>query len=131
LGRVVHFHSFRKTFQTIGVNCGINQRAAQEILGHSDANLTARVYTDVASLELHDEIAKMPWIFPGRTWAQHGAQNSGVLRHEVSLVDIRSQLVRAIKVIDEEAIGHALASADTPLHFSEMAARAGIEPATK
>jgi len=40
LGQVVHFHSFRKTFQTLGVNYGINQRSAQEFLGHSDANLT-------------------------------------------------------------------------------------------
>jgi integrase len=60
LGRVVHFHSFRKTMQSLGVRYGVNQRAAQEILGHSDANLTAQSYTDVASLQLHDEIAKLP-----------------------------------------------------------------------
>jgi integrase len=36
LGRVVHFHAIRKTFQTLGANNGINQRAAQELLGHSD-----------------------------------------------------------------------------------------------
>lgn len=47
-GRVVHFHSFRKTFQTLGVNAGINQRAAPEMLGHTDANLTAKVYTERA-----------------------------------------------------------------------------------
>ncbi len=40
LGRAVHFHSFRKTWQTLGVRYGINQRVAQEVLGHSDANLT-------------------------------------------------------------------------------------------
>jgi integrase len=64
-GRVVHFHSFRKTFQTMGVIHGINQRAAQEFLGHSDANLTAKVYTDVPALALHSEIAKLPWIGEG------------------------------------------------------------------
>ena len=37
-GRVVHFHSFRKTMQSLGVRYGINQRAAQEMLGHSDAS---------------------------------------------------------------------------------------------
>ncbi len=62
LGRVVHFHSFRKTWQTLGVRHGINQRAAQEVLGHSDANLTAKAYTDVPALALHTEIAKLPWI---------------------------------------------------------------------
>jgi len=35
LGRVVNFHSFYKTWQTLGVRYGINQRAAQELLGHS------------------------------------------------------------------------------------------------
>jgi len=62
LGRVVHFHSFRKSMQSLGVCCGINQRAAQEILGHPEANLTAQAYAGVASLQLHDEIAKLPWI---------------------------------------------------------------------
>jgi len=62
LGRSVHFHSFRKTWQTLGVRYGINQRVAQEVLGHSDANLTAKVYTDVPALALHTEIAKLPWI---------------------------------------------------------------------
>ena len=37
MGRVVHFHSFRKTWQTLGAKAGVNQRAAQEVLGHSDA----------------------------------------------------------------------------------------------
>lgn len=62
LGRVVHFHSFRKTWQTLGVKHGLNQRAAQDILGHSDANLTANVYTDVPALALHSEVQKLPWI---------------------------------------------------------------------
>ena len=131
LGRVVHFHSFRKTFQTLGVGCGINQRAAQEILGHSDANNTARVYTDVASLQLHDEIAKLPWISPTGVVAQHSAQNSGVSRQDMSLADILSQLIQMVKVTGGERVGRSLASSDTPMHFSEIAARAGIEPATR
>ncbi|HEY9247840.1 MAG TPA: site-specific integrase [Rariglobus sp.] len=60
-GRVLHFHSFRKTFQTLGARHGIGQRSAQELLGHSDPRLTADVYTDVAGLELHAEIQKLPW----------------------------------------------------------------------
>jgi len=61
-GRVVHFQAFRKTFQTLGVRSGVNQRSAQALLGHSDPSLTANVYTDVAALELHDEVAKLPWL---------------------------------------------------------------------
>jgi hypothetical protein len=30
-------------------------------LGHSDPSLTAGVYTDVAALELHGEVGKLPW----------------------------------------------------------------------
>ena len=48
-------HAFRKTWQTLGVRYGINQRAAQEVLGHSDLSLTARARTDVAALALHSE----------------------------------------------------------------------------
>ena len=131
LGRVVHFHSFRKTMQSLGVRYGVNQRAAQEILGHSDANLTAQAYTDVASLQLHDEIAKLPWISGEKIVAQHGAQNSGVSRPAVSLTDICRQLIEAVQVSGAESVSRALALSGTSLQSGEMAARAGIEPVTK
>ena len=60
-GRVVHFHAFRKTFQTWGAVAGIGQRSAQEMLGHSDPSLTADAYTDATALPLHAEVAKLPW----------------------------------------------------------------------
>ncbi len=41
---------------------GVNQRAVQEILGHSDPSLTGNVFTDVPALSLHSEMAKLPWI---------------------------------------------------------------------
>ena len=131
LGRVVHFHSFRKTLQTLGVRSGVNQRAAQEILGHSDANLTAQVYTDVPSLQLHREIAKLPWISSTEVGAQHGAQNSCVSRLSVSLADICAQLIEAVKLTEAQSVSHALASSVTSRQNGEMAARAGIEPVTK
>jgi hypothetical protein len=130
LGRVVHFHSLRKTLQTLGVQNNMNQRAAQEIFGHSDANLTAEVYTDVAALQMRGEIAKIPWISGETQKAQHSAQNSGVSRPAVSLADICTQLIEAMKVTGANEVGHALASAVTFLHSDEMAARAGIEPAS-
>jgi len=131
LGRVVHFHSFRKTMQSLGVRCGVNQRAAQEILGHSDANLTAQAYTDVASLQLHDEIAKLPWITPGGIVAQHGAQKSGVSGPIVSLADILRQLQAMAQATGTDGIGRSLAPRGTSGQIVELAARAGIEPATK
>jgi len=92
LGRVVHFHSFWKTWQTLGVRNGINQGVAQEVLGHSDANLTAKNYTDVPALALHSELAKLPWIGDGKCGALMGAQNPGVSGPAVSLADVLLQL---------------------------------------
>lgn len=62
LGRTMAFHSFRKTFQTMGVRAGVNQRAAQALLGHSDANHTAKIYTDMPETAFAAEVAKLPWV---------------------------------------------------------------------
>jgi hypothetical protein len=131
LGRVVHFHSFRKTLQSLGVTCGINQRAAQEILGHSDANLTAQAYTDVPSLQLHDEIAKLPWISSEGSVAQHSAQNSGVSSPVVSLADILAKLELLTQATGTDGVGHSVALPGTPCQIEKLAARVGIEPTTK
>ncbi len=125
LGRVVHFHSFRKTWQTLGVPYGINQRAAQEVLGHSDANLTAKVYTDVPALALHDEVAKLPWLSVGDQVAQIDAQKSGNPSHPASLADICAEFDECVNIADAEGFSHVLSSLVTSLHNSEMAARAG------
>ena len=131
LGRVLHFHSFRKTIQSLGVRYGINQRAAQEILGHSDANLTAKAYMDVASLQLYREIAKLPWISPAGIGAQYGAQKPGVSGPVVSLADILRQLQQLAQATGTDGVSHALTSPGTSCQTIEMAAQAGIEPATK
>jgi len=132
LGRVVHFHSFRKTWQTLGVRYGINQRAAQEVLGHLDANLTAKAYTDVPALALHSEVAKLPWI--SRTQStQIRTQKSGNPGHLASLVGILDELanlVQAVKIVSPEGIGHELTSAVTSMPNPKLGAGAGFEPAT-
>ncbi len=131
LGRVVHFHSFRKTWQTLGVRYGINQRAAQEVLGHSDANLTAKVYTDVPALALHDEIAKLPWIPEPGNHSQIHSQETGVPGPVESLVDILRQLQVLSEATGTEGISHFSAPGGVSGQILKMAARAGIEPATK
>jgi integrase/recombinase XerC len=65
LGRVVHWHAFRKTFTTWAASAGVGLRSAQAILGHSTPNLTANIYTDVEALPLRREVQKMPWIAAG------------------------------------------------------------------
>ena len=127
LGRVVHFHSFRKTWQTLGVRYGINQRAAQEVLGHSDANLTAKVYTDVPALALHDEVAKLPWI----SSTQIRTQKPDISSPTVSLADILRQLQLFSQATGTDGISHFAAPPGTSGQIVKMAARAGIEPVTK
>lgn len=157
LGRVLHFHSFRKTWQTLGVRYGINQRAAQELLGHSDANLTAKVYTDVPALGLHDEVAKLPWIgtpalvaakeaapgeahtqstqspagSPLETRTQLRTQSSDNSGHPVARPDFLQQVRDLLQSIELQEKRHPVSSSDTGCAFEKMAAQAGIEPATK
>src|SRR5690606_19189177 len=147
----------------------INQRVAQEVLGHSDANLTAKVYTDVPALALHTEIAKLPWIEAKSASAgaaapvnspfaptdsrtrgaapdahknqidqpadAHNAQRDAhvFLRsgHPASLADLCDQFVASVNVTDSESFSRVLSSLVTSWQKDEMAARAGIEPATK
>ena len=129
-GQVLNLHSFRKTFQTFGVRYGINQRAAQEILGHSDANLTAKVYTDVAALGLRSEIEKLPWITAAGVVAQPEAQKSGIPSPAVSLNDIVAKVVDAIKAAGSEHLSHLMSLGDISGHTKKLGAGAGFEPAT-
>ncbi len=136
LGRVVHFHSFRKTWQTWGVRYGINQRAAQELLGHSDANLTAKVYTDVPALSLHEEVAKLPWIGDAQSAQKFGdaqidAQKSEPNWHLASLADILAKLVEAVKLAPGKEVGHALSFSDTDVPNAKLGAGVGFEGQTR
>ena len=131
LGRVVHLHSLRKTWQTWGADHGVNQTAAQAVLGHSDANLTAGVYTDRAALGMRAEMAKLPWVLPaGSTKAQGEAQKSGIQSPAVSLNDILGQLVGLLKAAGSEQLSHLMSLRDISGHTGKLGAGAGFEPAT-
>jgi len=119
-GRVLHFHAFRKTFQTWGAVAGVGQRSAQEMLGHSDPALTAGVYTDVAALQLHEEVAKLPWI---------GAENVSVIDAQKPVKIATSSRFRGLLAELVELAKHALPEGDLPLFGgSSLAARHGFEP---
>ena len=94
-GRVVHFHAFRKTFQTWGAAAGVGQRAAQEMLGHSDPSLTAGVYTDIAGLALTSEVAKLPWV--DENYAQLHAQTGTKTCAQTGFRDILTQLQELVQ----------------------------------
>ncbi|SDR82023.1 Integrase [Opitutus sp. GAS368] len=130
LGLVIHLHSLRKTFQTWGADHGVNQRAAQDVLGHSDANLTAKVYTDRAGLGMKAEMAKLPWVTAAGTNAQPDAQKCGKPSHPVSLNDIVAQLVAAVRAAGSEQLSHLMSLRDISGHTGKLGAGAGFEPAT-
>jgi integrase len=82
VGEVVHFHSFRKTHASLGAEHGVSQKATQDNLGHSDANLTANIYARISAEARRNELAKLPWI------DAHGhAHDSGGEGHMVSFPD--------------------------------------------
>jgi integrase len=128
LGHVVHFHSFRKTWQTLGANNGVNQRAAQEILGHSDANLTAKVYTDIPALGLRQEIEKFPWILGPNHDAAPCAHDAGAPGPSRSLPVILAELIQFAKQTPIEEFSHALAPSGTEGQYLEKMVGPGFEP---
>jgi integrase len=119
LGRVVHFHSFRKTFQTLGVRFGINQRSAQELLGHSDPRLTANVYTDVPALALHSEVAKLPWVL-------NDAQTNAQKPLQMPISDRFRRLLSELVEMANSVGGKAVTSLSVGMKLVEVA---GVEPA--
>ena len=130
LGSVLHLHSFRKTWQTLGVRYGVNQRAAQEVLGHSDANLTAKAYTDVPALGLNVEVAKVPWVSAPGDCAQRSAQKSGIPGHPASSAGTLADLLPFTKKAGSEELSHLPAFSDALWRLLKLGAGAGFEPAT-
>lgn len=118
-GRVVHFHALRKTFQTLGVTSGVNQRSAQALLGHSDPSLTAGPYTDVAGLDLHREIERLPWMGGGDV--VKGAQKCASPATSGSIRALFSQLMNLAQVV----IGHEKTAL---LEAVKMVDATGLEP---
>ena len=75
--------------------------------------LTAKAYTDVAGLQLHDEIAKLPWLENG---AQLGTQNSGPKGHLVAFPGTEAKAVESpnpVQVSLPEPSRHSLSPGDT------------------
>ena len=121
MGRSVHFHSFRKTWQTMGVRAGVSQRVAQDVLGHSDPVLTANAYTDMPAVGMHAELRKIPWI---EEHAQLDAQKTGKTGSFSRFQGLLAELMKLTKSLSALGITDAEAA-------NVMAAQAGIEPATK
>jgi integrase len=76
-GRVVDFHSFRHTFCTYLHRAGVPLREAMELMRHSDARLTMKIYTDTSLFALQPAVENLPWNYL-ETDAQIDAQKTGL-----------------------------------------------------
>jgi hypothetical protein len=59
LGRGLGFHTFRRTFITLGHKFGLAPRVVQQLARHRSATMTNNVYTDTTKLELHSAVEKL------------------------------------------------------------------------
>lgn len=94
------------------------------MLGHSDPSLTANVYMDVNALSLGSEIEKLPWVGGDGDDAQGNAQKCVRQCVRKGFGEIVGDLITFVQNAVTEW------KTDFPSVFG-MAARAGIEPATK
>jgi len=124
-GEIVGFHSFRKCLGAWGVDCGIAQKATQEVLGHSDANLTANIYSRISAAAISRELKKLPWID-----AHPDAHSSGAMGHVMSFQDKIDYNTPIPKAVGAEELSHAPAPPVIPGQTSKMVDPTGLEPAT-
>ncbi len=84
-GRKVDFHALRHTFCTNMGVAGVPERLRQEAMRHSDARLTARIYTDTSRLQIVEAVRKLPRYLDDSLIASLGASQDGVcMGHEVA-----------------------------------------------
>ncbi len=136
VGHVVHFHSFRKTHASFAARYGVAQKATQDVLGHSDANLTANIYTEMGSETVRTELKKLPWITKngiqavGEDCARNCARVSGSEGQTMSPPDKSSKGEDRSKCVDSPLKRRVLAALDTIRHNVEMVDATGLEPVT-
>ncbi len=135
-GQVVHFHSFRKTHASFAARYGVAQKATQEVLGHSDANLTANIYTEMASETIDSELKKLPWITKDgiqSTPVDHApkhALKSGAPGHLVSDPVKAVDNAESPKYLNSPMKRRILSCLDALRQNLEMVDATGLEPVT-
>ena len=75
-GRVLDFHSLRSTFATNPARAGVNPAKAQELVRHSDVNLTMRLYKKLELSDLAEAAEQLPATGPGISVAAKVAVDS-------------------------------------------------------
>ena len=122
-GRFADFHALRYTFATFLTLSQAGQRVTQELMRHSDPELTAGLYTDAAQLPLRDAVESLTWL--GCT--QIGAQISGSEGHSVSQAGSKKHPFEKTKPAHSERVSRRLSHPDRQ---GPMVAGVGFEPTT-
>ena len=65
--RVLDFHALRHTFGTNLARAGVAPKVAQELMRHSDVNLTLGIYSHVEMQDLAGAVEKLPAMPQGRS----------------------------------------------------------------
>jgi integrase/recombinase XerC len=61
-GQVIDFHSLRGTLATNLAKAGVHPKAAQQLMRHSDINLTMTTYTNLRAVDVAAELNRLPTI---------------------------------------------------------------------
>ncbi|WP_425607035.1 tyrosine-type recombinase/integrase [Rubellicoccus peritrichatus] len=124
--RKVDFHALRYTFATRLARNGVSQRLAQELMRHSDLNLTARIYTDASQLPTFSTIESLPFENQSTgTWTQIGTQKpdfSGLSQSQTVKINYGNN---NSETIDNKVDSLNLSGADT---HCPMVPGEGLEP---
>ncbi len=59
-GKIIDFHSLRHSFATMLANSGVNPKTAQELMRHSDINLTMSRYTHTLRGQTAKAVSELP-----------------------------------------------------------------------
>lgn len=130
LGRKVDFHALRHTFATNLARAGVSQRLAQELMRHSEPQLTARIYTDASRLPTAEAVDKLPWLDSGEEALRDPQIDPQKLVSEglgPSPVDTSSDCGVELEVARNEQLVHELSATGTD---GQMVRAVGIEPTT-
>ena len=124
LGRFADFHALRYTFATFLTVSQAGQRVTQELMRHSDPELTAGLYTDAAQLPLRDAVENLPWL---GGYTQIGAQISAKTSHTVSQAGAKTTSPSKTKPAHNKRVSRSLSLPDRQ---GQMVAGVGFEPTT-
>ena len=107
---VLDFHALRHTFGTRLTQSGVTQREIQALMRHSDANLTAKRYTDVNQLPVALAVQRLPRLFD----AKNSPLNSPLSLDFCSQIESSADTENKAKNVSELVVKEDLSHSESP-----------------